>query len=119
MRVQVGSGAPFPEPVEVDQLLRLGQQVGPGLQIGQLALRLAGDDLEDLAPPLDLDRHPGLEDLIEDTVDVLPEGRCLERHEPHPSLSSYDCQLQGRTTPQLCHGLWQNWRTTMETATNH
>ena len=42
--------------------------------------------------PLDFDRDAGLQDLVQEAVDVLTEGRSFERHAPMLALESYDCQ---------------------------
>ena len=55
----------------MDHILGICQEVGPGAQVVQLASHPPGDDPQNLPSVLDLDRHSGLQHLIEDVVEAL------------------------------------------------
>jgi hypothetical protein len=54
--------------VQVHQIFGIGQQIGPEFEVVKLAPGLLRDDLQDLTPPLDLNRDPGIQHLVQDAV---------------------------------------------------
>src|SRR5579883_2564858 len=65
---------PLPRPIYVDEIFGIASYVvGMGHEAVQFAARLLRHDPQPLSPPLDLEGFPGLEHLIQQSVQVFAE----------------------------------------------